>query len=83
MDWGDFIQNSAGKFLDARLEYDYKAPVDIEKMRLMAYGPYGQPYQEGQPNSVQGQASVSVGAQIPQAWLLIGGAVALFLLVGD
>jgi len=81
MDWGDFIQQSAGKFLDARLEYDYKAPVDLEKLKLLGYGAYGQPYLEGQPNPY-GQNALP-REQIPQSWLLIGAVLAVVLLVAD
>lgn len=86
MEWGDFIQQAAGKYLDTRIEAEYKQPFELQKMQLMAYGPYGNPYLEGQASQSAAQAAAARAngiAGIPQSWLLIGGAVLLVVMLAD
>jgi len=78
MEWQDFVMGSADKFLDATIERDYKGPLELQKLALQAYGPYGQPYLEGRANPVQG--TVGVQGSIPTSWLLVGGVIALIAL---
>jgi hypothetical protein len=71
MSWEETFQDFAKGALQTYTEVKYKQPLEMRRMELEAYGPYGQPYVEGRAEVPQTVAG------IPQAWLLIGGAVLL------
>jgi len=77
--WSDMLQDVGKLWATSAIQSRYTQPFEIQKMQMQAYGPYGQPYVEGQASGPVVQASAS----IPQSWLLIGGAIALFMLMGD
>jgi hypothetical protein len=76
MEWSDWFQGVGTSVINSQLALQ-QAPVEIEKLKLQAYGPYGQAYTEGQAN--QPTVGSTVGA-IPMQWLLIGGVVLLVMM---
>lgn len=70
MDWETWVQQVAGSYLKSRTDAKFQQPYELQKMRLQAYGPFGDLYQEGEPLTNQAGAG-----GIPPAWLLIGGAL--------
>jgi hypothetical protein len=66
--WETWVQDIGKIALSTYVETQYKAPLEIEKMRLQAFGPFGQPYIEGVP-------ALGGTMPIPTAWILLGGAV--------
>jgi len=77
--WSDMLQDVSKLWATSAIQQRYTQPYEIQKMQLAAYGPYGQPYLEGQA----GGATPVVQAAIPTSWLLIGGVIALVVLMGD
>lgn len=75
--WSDWFQDVGKSVIGSASEAYFKSPVDIQKMKIMAYGPDGQPYVEGKA------AMPGTGLQIPTSWLLIGGIVALVMVMKD
>lgn len=69
MDWSTWFQNVAGGVVGAAADAKFRQPYEIQKLQLQQLGQLGY-YAEGQP--VTGQQS-----GINPAWLLIGGAVVL------
>jgi hypothetical protein len=73
--WESWIQEVGKGVIGSAVNAKYNQPYQLQQMQLQAYGPYGQPYIEGMPN-VPGTI-----AGIPKAWLLIGGALALVVVL--
>ena len=76
--WESWVQNIGGSLIKTVAQAKYSAPVELQKMQMQAYGPYGQPYYEGQPNRNEGGA---LGLGIPTSWILIGGVVLAVVLL--
>ena len=76
--WESWIQDVAKNVIQTKTQAQYVAPVELDKMRLQAFGPYGQPYYEGVAN-----AKPATIAGIPTTWLLLGGLVALVVVLKD
>jgi hypothetical protein len=68
-----------GGFIQTVTEAKYKQPYELQKLRMQAYGPFGDLYEEGQANIQQ----VATVAGIPTSWLLIGGVVVLVFALKD
>jgi hypothetical protein len=68
--WESWAQNISSNLLQGYANSQFQQPYELQKMQLQAYGSgaYGLPYIQGQPNMQLG---------IPTGWLLIGGAIAL------
>lgn len=83
MEFQDWMQQVAGSVIETKMQAQYVQPFEIEKMKLQAYGPYGQPYLEGIANSAPGQVlAAQIVPGVPN-WVLIGGAVLAVVLLGD
>lgn len=75
MDWSTWLQNISGSVIGAAADAKYRQPYEIQKLQLQQLGQLGY-YNEGQ--MIPGQQP---GAGINPAWLLIGGAVLVAVLV--
>lgn len=80
MDWSTFVQDVTGTWAKSAIDHRYNQPYQLQKMAMQQYGPNGAPYIEGQAGGVP---VVSASASIPQSWLIIGGVIALVVLLGD
>jgi hypothetical protein len=72
--WETWIQDVGKSYIQTRTEAQYKAPIELQKMQLQAYGPFGQPYLEGVPNG----AVPNIGG-IP-TWMVLGGVALVVVL---
>jgi hypothetical protein len=79
MDWASWVQDIGKKYANSAIDARYNQQFELDKMKLQALGPLGGFYTEGQAGR-PGQVAVN---GIPTSWLLIGGLVAVVLLVGD
>ncbi len=77
-DWSTFIQGVAGNLAGAAIDAKYRAPIDLQKLKLQAYGPYGEPYIEGVATPAQ-----TGFAGIPPLYLLLGAGLFAVLLLKD
>lgn len=76
--WESWAQQVGAEYLKARTTAQYQQPYEIQKLKLQAYGPYGDLYQEGQPG-IQGAAM----GGIPMTWLLIGAVIVAVVALKD
>lgn len=74
----DWIQQVGGNYLQTKTQAQYDPQLQLAKLQLQQQAQNGQLYLEGQP----GTASMTAG--IPTAWLLLGGAalIAVVMLKG-
>lgn len=80
-DWAGWFQDVAKTVVTSATQAKFQQPYEVEKLKLQAFSQYGMPYIEGKP--VQAAMGPSHIAGIPTAWLLIGGVIALVVMVND
>ncbi len=68
--WEGFFQSVAKEYVGAKIESQYRAPVELQKLKLQAQSEYGLPYLEG----VAGIPQAPFGG-IPPIYLLVGAVV--------
>lgn len=74
MDWSTWLQGIGTSVIGAAADAKYRQPYEIQKLQLQQLGQLG-PYTEGQP-----MGGGAMGGINP-AWLLIGGALLVAVLI--
>lgn len=78
MSWENWIQDVGGSVIKSAAESKFQQPYEIDKLKLQALGQNGV-YTEGKAQS----AAPAGGLTITPGMLLLGGAVALFVVMQD